>query len=489
MKMDEKQLLETQKDALRSDLANFKKEVIDKIKRDEKFTFHYSEIGLYYGSRILDLVLTNNKNAKKKYDEYVKHYIAEESKIKEMQENVREKRVKLNLKHDRMTFETKLIREAYNKRDDDDEYEYSIYVDGKPVYTESNFSYRGRYTSNFDMISCTERALHEVSDLESRYEEVRKYKQLREQLKSMGEPSSLMEKFKVSKLEKEAKKLEKHGAVANYAKLYSSLDVLKAFAKEYKTGTLGTDTTIVQDEKAIKEAENNLHSERDKFVDNLNNLSYDILAIKYATIYKKNFDLLRMQKDGAKAALRRLVGNTEYYTDAAIDKVANNIDEVLLNYDIASALHDDYRKKFFNPATGTFTERWRPVKDVDFIKKYKNKQLPANLKLNGDNLEIDITNSSFDQLSLDWQAENYAAAKVAKQVAEKGYTADMAGVVGTIIHDDNWLIRNEYAKGSELDVPFAELTNVEKMKDLVQYAVAQRVIKEKQQKAEEKSII
>ncbi len=487
--MDEKQLLEAQKDTLRADLANFKKEVIDKIKRDEKFTFHYSEIGLYYSSRILDLVLTNNNNAKKKYDEYVKHYQAELAKIKEMQENVKDKRVKLNLKHSRMTFETKLIREAYNKRDDDDEYEYSIYVDGQPVYTESNYSYPGRYTSNFDMISCTERALREVTDLENRYEEVRKYKQLREQLKEMGTPTSLMEKLKVSKLEKEARKLEKHGAVANYAKLYPSVDVFKAFVKEYKTGTLDTETTIIQDENAIKTAETKLHDERDKFVSNLSTLSYDILAIKYATIYKKNFDLLRMQKDGAKAALRRLVGNTEYYTDASINRVAENIDEILLNYDIASALHDDYRKKFFNPTTGTFTERWRPVKDADFIKKFKNQPLPANLRVNDGKLEIDITNSSFDQLSLDWQAENYAAAKVAKKVAEKGYTEDMAGVVGTIIHDDNWLVRNEYAKGSELDVPFAELTNVEKMKDLVQYAVAQKVIKEKQQKADEKSII
>ena len=486
--MDEKQLLEAQKAKLRADLEDFKTEVIDVIKDKEKYSINYNEIGLYYGGRSLDLALIHNATAKKKYEAFVKEFAAESARIKAMEEALVDKRVQLNLEHNHISFETKLVHEAINKRDDDDEYEFSIYVDGNPVYTESSMSMRNRYISNFDMISCVERAIYEAERLENRYEEIRQYKQLKAQIASLGAPTSLIDKIKVSRLEREAKKLERHGAVSSYAKIHANMDVLKAFRQDYNKKKIDG-TTIVEDEKAIKEAKNELSKKSETMGKKLGEISHDIMAIKYATIYKRNFDILRMQKDGAKAALRRVIGHSEYYTDASIDKVANNIDEILLNYDIAAALHDDYRKKFFNPTTGTYTERWKPVKDIDFIKKFKGKELPSNLRVVDGKLEIDITNSSFEQLSLDWQAENYAAAKVAKQVAEKGYTEDMAGAVGSIIHDDNWLIRNEYAKGTDLDVPFADLTNVEKMKDLVQYTVAQRVIKEKQQKDESKSIM
>lgn len=125
--------------------------------------------------------------------------------------------------------------------------------------------------------------------------------------------------------------------------------------------------------------------------------------------------------------------------------------------------------------------------------KLDEEKLPENIRKAENGYEIDIANSSYAQLSADWQAENKAAAKVVAEIveSEKELTIDE---VGTIIHD-KWLERNDWAKGSELDVPFVELPKVEQDKDLDQYrialeiATAELTIEDKKVAKKEKTLV
>lgn len=77
----------------------------------------------------------------------------------------------------------------------------------------------------------------------------------------------------------------------------------------------------------------------------------------------------------------------------------------------------------------------------------------------------------------DWQKENKAAADfIVKEFVEKGHVINMSDKkaveeVGDKIHTA-WLSRNAWAKGSELDVPFRDLSTEEKDKDIAQYKIA-----------------
>ena len=135
---------------------------------------------------------------------------------------------------------------------------------------------------------------------------------------------------------------------------------------------------------------------------------------------------------------------------------------------IASKLHEDWRKTRLTE-TGVYEPRWKKVKDESFILKLDLENLPANVRINEGVVEIDIANSTYQQLSADWQAENKAAAEVVAEVLEsdKDYSIDE---VGEIIHTE-WLKRNDWAKGGELDVPFVDLPKNEQNKDLAQYYI------------------
>lgn len=53
--------------------------------------------------------------------------------------------------------------------------------------------------------------------------------------------------------------------------------------------------------------------------------------------------------------------------------------------------------------------------------------------------------------------------------------------VGDEIHNE-WLKRNTWAKGGELDVPFAKLPQNEQRKDIIQYRIADNYYKENVQR-------
>lgn len=147
-----------------------------------------------------------------------------------------------------------------------------------------------------------------------------------------------------------------------------------------------------------------------------------------------------------------------------------------LSHQIASKLHEDWRKTRLKE-DGTFEPRWKTIKDKGFSDNLDENNLPVNIKKVEDGkFEIDIANSSYDQLSPDWQAENKAAAEVVAQIieSEKEYTIDE---VGEIIHSA-WLERNAWAAEGPLGVSFAELSKEEQNKDLAQYLIGIETAKE-----------
>ena len=130
---------------------------------------------------------------------------------------------------------------------------------------------------------------------------------------------------------------------------------------------------------------------------------------------------------------------------------------------VASALHENWRKTTRLQKDGTFKPRPKPTRDEAWIAAHGTNQ-------------VDIANTEFAELPEDWQAENRAAAEVVVAViAETDGQADLSDevqrdYVGSRIHDE-WLFRNKWAHGTELDVHFALLTDEEQAKDLNQFII------------------
>lgn len=156
--------------------------------------------------------------------------------------------------------------------------------------------------------------------------------------------------------------------------------------------------------------------------------------------------------------------------------------DLTLRDKIASALHENWRKTRLN-ADGTFEPRWKKVKDLRFKEAYfmfsqKGYNMPSNLRIGENGLEIDIANSTYAELSQDWKAENEAAATVVLEIIEQANGKNVPILkVGDIIHNE-WLKRNEWAKGGELDVPFKDLPKSEQLKDVEQYEIGKKVCAE-----------
>ena len=141
---------------------------------------------------------------------------------------------------------------------------------------------------------------------------------------------------------------------------------------------------------------------------------------------------------------------------------------------LGSAFHEDWRKSRLDEATGTFEPRVKETKDTAWI------------EANGTD-QVDIANSTYDQLPDDWKAENKDAAEVVV-----GIMIDREGLIdlsdestrneiGGIVHDA-WLSRsnNEWALGGELDAPFPDLSAEQQAKDISQIEVAQQIFSPEQ---------
>ena len=138
--------------------------------------------------------------------------------------------------------------------------------------------------------------------------------------------------------------------------------------------------------------------------------------------------------------------------------------------EIAAELHEDWRKTRLT-SDGIYEPRWKKIKDEEFIKNLPE-NLPEYIRVNEGVYEIDIANCSYNMLSADWQAENKAAGEVVAKILKMQRIGAKLTIeeIGSFIHNE-WLKRNEWAKGGELDVPFTELSKEEQDKDLNQYYI------------------
>ncbi|OVE78495.1 hypothetical protein BVY00_02625, partial [bacterium G20] len=90
--------------------------------------------------------------------------------------------------------------------------------------------------------------------------------------------------------------------------------------------------------------------------------------------------------------------------------------------------------------------------------------------------QVDIANTSYEDLPTDWQAENKAAAEVVVELIDRANgqidlnDESVRTSVGDTVHTA-WLERNDWAKGGELDKPFGELPSDEQAKDIEQVEI------------------
>lgn len=124
---------------------------------------------------------------------------------------------------------------------------------------------------------------------------------------------------------------------------------------------------------------------------------------------------------------------------------------------VGAQLHEDWRKTRLNE-DGSYEPRVKVTNDKEWISQH------------GGATEVDIANTSFDDLPADWKAENAAAGEVVATelviLQRNGVeaTPEVIEEVSSKVHD-KWLERNTWAKEGELDVPYADLPEVEKAKD------------------------
>lgn len=134
---------------------------------------------------------------------------------------------------------------------------------------------------------------------------------------------------------------------------------------------------------------------------------------------------------------------------------------------LGSRFHEEWRKSRLNE-DGTFEPRLKSTKDQDWIDAH------------GGQTEVDIANTSYEDLPSDWQADNKAAAEAVVGIIDQmgGEVnlddPDTYSQVGNAIHDD-WLSRNGAWAPEEQKLPFDELSQAEKDKDIQQMWIAKKV--------------
>lgn len=111
---------------------------------------------------------------------------------------------------------------------------------------------------------------------------------------------------------------------------------------------------------------------------------------------------------------------------------------------LATLLHESWREGRYDLVKKSYEPRIKTTSDKEWQVKHNNQN------------ELDIANTSFENLPSDWQEENILSAKVAIEKIED---------VLNLIHD-NWLDRNDMHATLEQRVQYSKLSNDEKLKDI-----------------------
>ncbi|MFY9228181.1 MAG: hypothetical protein WAO28_02540 [Candidatus Microsaccharimonas sp.] len=133
---------------------------------------------------------------------------------------------------------------------------------------------------------------------------------------------------------------------------------------------------------------------------------------------------------------------------------------------LASEFHEEWRDAR-RSEDGTYRPRLKSTTDESWIERHGTDQ-------------VDIANTTYADLPVDWQTENKAAAEflVSELVTYSEFPdlddPSIRSEIGEEIHEA-WLDRNEWAEGTELDVPFEQLHKDEQEKDIDQAEIAEEI--------------
>lgn len=128
--------------------------------------------------------------------------------------------------------------------------------------------------------------------------------------------------------------------------------------------------------------------------------------------------------------------------------------------DLGGQLHDEWRKPRWREGTKDYEPRIKQTKDEEWSNAH------------GGSIEVDIANTSYENLPSEWQEENKMSAEVAINEVEKAIENDVLlddsfiEEASSMLHD-KWLERNGGWAPSEQNKPYSELTEEEKEKDRV----------------------
>ena len=127
---------------------------------------------------------------------------------------------------------------------------------------------------------------------------------------------------------------------------------------------------------------------------------------------------------------------------------------------LGSQLHEEWRKPRYQEDSKDYEPRIKKTKDEVWSQAH------------GGALEVDIANTSYEELPSEWQGENKISAEVAVSEVEKAVEARLSldesfvEVASSTLHD-KWLERNGSWAPPEQNVPYSELSEEEKEKDRV----------------------
>ncbi len=163
--------------------------------------------------------------------------------------------------------------------------------------------------------------------------------------------------------------------------------------------------------------------------------------------------------------LEKVIGSTK---QKLVEKLSSDSKEYFVQK-MGSYLHEEWRKTRLKE-DWTYEPRMKKSKDLAWTEKHGTD-------------DVDIANTSFEDLPSNWQYENLEAAKVAvelvyeKVASGEEITSEMIEEMSSVVHE-KWLERNDWAKDWELGVSYDQLPEDEKAKDRAQVETAIRIISE-----------
>lgn len=137
---------------------------------------------------------------------------------------------------------------------------------------------------------------------------------------------------------------------------------------------------------------------------------------------------------------------------------------------LAGELHEEWREGRLDPETGEYAERVKTTTDQGWIDSHGTP-------------EVDIANTSYEDLPEDWKGENKISAEVSVSLVERALRSGVIDIesdefleeASATVHE-KWLERNGSWAPAEQNLPYSELSEEEKDKDRVMVKAAIRIV-------------